>query len=56
MHERRAENRDNGPIYGVEYQLYSDDQFLYGHRFPSRDLGLFIVYQEKKRYQRDGWS
>lgn len=52
---RRAELRCHGK-WGVEFRLFVDGLFIYGHRYPSRDLAVARAADECAQRRSEGWQ
>lgn len=52
---RQAQLRDRGE-WGVEFQLVAGTGLLYGQLCATRQLAELIATQERRTYERDGWT
>jgi hypothetical protein len=52
-HRLDCELRDHGN-WGVEVQIYREQEFLYGRRWPTRELALEEADDQKATYLRKG--
>lgn len=48
-----AELRDHGK-WGVEFQVFRELEFLYGRRWPTRELAIAEADERKMQYMREG--